>query len=53
MNDLIPNLSDFGEDEASPKSLLHILIGGGFIPCTDHVGAYKMSPTWDRFYSKL
>ncbi len=44
MNNLIPNLSDFGEAEASPKSLLHILIECSFIPRTDHVGAYKMSP---------
>ena len=43
MNNLIPNLSDFGEDEASPKSLLHILIGRGSIPRTDQVGTYKMT----------
>ena len=52
MNNLIPNLRDYDEAEASPKSLLHILIGRGFIPRTDHVGAYKMSPYITGFTPK-
>jgi len=49
MNNLITNLCDFGEVEASPKSLLHILMGRDFIPRTDHIGAYKMSPYMTGF----
>ena len=49
MNNLIPNLSDIGEAEASPISLLHILVGRVFTPCTDHFGAYKMSPYMTGF----
>ena len=46
---MIPNLRDFGKAEASPKSLLHILIGRCFIPRTVHVAAYKMSPHMTGF----